>query len=620
MTVTVTSRNPKALKISTSPTRVGGSSVTFTGVTGTYIGTIYLQGVDSAASPSTLSISAPGYITGTDTITVYAGGFSYYYGYQPTFSTVTNAGTTGLNVYPVTLDANGNPNQTLLVSPSAGTVNVPVTSSNTKVGTITTSPLSFTPGVTTGLTTYFQPATAGTTNLTVGTPAGFTAPNADITSVATVTAPSRALSFGNAVTTGAKLESSSAVYLSATPTGPVNVTVTSANPAFATISNAAGTVGTTSTTFTGVTGTYVGTVYVQGQAQGSTTLTATATDYTSATDNVTVDPAGFTYSYYNYLSQNPTTFSGAQGINVYSQALDPTSFNVINYPLNLNPNVGPISVDVISSAPAVGTITTSPVMIQPNSDQASTSFKPVSAGNSNVTLGTPAGFSTPTNDNVIAFTVTAPQIQVNNVETGLKLESAMYISLPQTPPNAVDVTVTSNGPQIAIISTDGTVVGGTTVVFKGVTSGNVGYIYIQGKSIGGTTFTVSAPGYLNGTANITVDPSGFVFYYPSPFTTNATSGPTTLNVYPASLTSGTNTLITLGLGLAPGYGNVSVPVTSSDTSVGTITTSPVVFMPGATSEPTSFQPVATGMTNVTVGTPTGFTPPSQYTQYQVTVQ
>ena len=162
--------------------------------------------------------------------------------------------------------------------------------------------------------------------------------------------------------------------------------------------------------------------------------------------------------------------------------------------------------------------------------------------------------------------------------------------------------------------------GGTTVVFKAVTSTNVGYIYIQGKSIGGTTFTVSAPGYLNGTANITVDPSGFLFYYPGTINTTATSGATTFNVYPASLNSGTNTLITLGLALAPGYGNVSVPVISGNAAVGTITTSPTVFTPGTSSVQTGFQPVATGMTTITVQTPSGFTTPSQYTQYQVNVQ
>ena len=618
--VTITSANGAIVKIASGDgTAAGGTSVTFKGVTSTYIGTIYLQGI--SAGSTTLSIVANGYTSGTDTITVYPSGFGYIYYYGTTYNTTTNASPTGLTVYTETLDPTSlAPNSSgLPLSPGVASVSVPVTSSNTRVGTVTASPLVFTAGVG-SQPTSFQPVAAGTTNVTVGVPAGYSTPTAEVTDTFNVTSPDRSITIGNDLTLGVKLQSSVAVYLSTAPASPLTVTVTSANPAYATVANAAGNTGTTSTTFTGVTGTYVGTVYVQGQAQGSTTLTASATGYTSGSDNITVDPSGFTYSYYNSLSQTTTTFSSPSGINVYAQALDPTSLAVINYPLDLNPNVGPISVAVTSSAPAVGTITTSPVVIQPGNTSATTTFKPVSAGTSNITLSTPAGFSTPSNDNTIAFTVTAPQISVNDVETGLKMQTAMYIYLPQTPPNAVNVTVTSNGGQIALISTDGTVTGGNSVTFSNVTTTSVGYIYVQGQAIGATTLTVSAPGYLNGNANITVDPSGFAFPYASSFNTSATSGPTSLDVYPVSLTRGTLTVISYSVSLAPGFTNVDVPVTSSDTTIGTITTSPVTFTPNASSEQTSFQPVATGNTTVTVGTPAGFSTPSQYTQYAVTVQ
>ena len=72
--------------------------------------------------------------------------------------------------------------------------------------------------------------------------------------------------------------------------------------------------------------------------------------------------------------------------------------------------------------------------------------------------------------------------------------------------------------------------------------------------------------------------------------------------------------------LNPGLGTVGVPVTSSDLAVGTITTSPIVFNPGDSSDSTSFQPIADGTSTISIGTPAGFSTPSQYQQITATVQ
>jgi hypothetical protein len=59
---------------------------------------------------------------------------------------------------------------------AGATVQVPVTSSNTAAGVITVSPITFGANVT-SVTTQFDPIAAGTSTLTVGTPAGFDASN-----------------------------------------------------------------------------------------------------------------------------------------------------------------------------------------------------------------------------------------------------------------------------------------------------------------------------------------------------------------------------------------------------------------------------------------------------------
>ena len=113
-------------------------------------------------------------------------------------------------------------------------------------------------------------------------------------------------------------------------------------------------------------------------------------------------------------------------------------------------------------------------------------FKPVSAGTATLAIsGTPTGFSTPSQYQQITATVTAPTLSINSVNTGLNLENTTNVYLPVAPPNPVTVTVTSSGPDIATISTDGTVVGGSTLTFTNVTSaGYLPAIYVQGRHWG----------------------------------------------------------------------------------------------------------------------------------------
>lgn len=616
-TVTVTSNNPRLLTISKDPAVVGVTTLTFPTTTSS-IPTIYLQG--QAAGTATLTISAPGYTSGTDTVTVYPSGFSYYYYYGGgDFSGLTTDGPQAVYVYTSTLDPTSlTPNNSgLPLNPGLGSVSVPVTSSNTSVGTISSSPLVFNAGDTQAKTN-FQAVGAGTTMVSVGTPTGFTTPANHVKLTATISAPTRTITINGNVTTGVRMESPVSIYLSAAPVTPLTVTVTSNNPAMATVSNAAATVGTTTTTFTNVTGTNVGTVYVQGQAKGSTTLTASATGYTSGSDNITIYPSGFTF--YGYGDFTTTTFSSASRIGVYPQLLDPATLAPVGYIQTLNPGVGTINVPVISSAPSVGTITTSPVVFTGQSDSMYASFQPVSAGSSTITLGTPSGFSTPSGRTSLIATVTAATISVSSVETGLHLETALNISLPQTPPNPVTVTVTSNGPQIAVISKDGAVMGGTTLTFSNVTSTNVGTIYVQGQSLGGTTLTVSAPGYNNGNASITVDPSGFELFNEYDFSTTTTSGARPLTLYTVSLRPGTLTMIDYGQKLAPGMGNVSVSLVNGNSRTGTLTPQILVFTPGGEYYAyTKFQAVAVGTDTISIQTPAGFSTPSQFQQVTATV-
>lgn len=622
VTVTVTDNGPGIVKISSSATTVGGSSVTFANTTTTFAGTVYVQGI--SAGTTTLTVSAPGYSSGTITVTVDPSGFAINYN-QGSISTHTNSTPTGIQIYTVTLSPTSPmnvQNQGLVLSPGVAAVSVPVTSSNTAVGTISTSPVVFHAGDATQPTT-FQPLTAGTSTVAVTPPAGYSTPANYQSIVATVTAPTLAIQFGNNITTGVHLrDGGTGIYLTTAPSSPLTVTVTVADETKATIASSPTAVGTKTITFTNVTTTTVGTIYTQGQATGNTTVSATGTGYTTGTATMAVDPSGFGYYYYQSGTITTTTFATPTSSTYCAYTLDPTSLNVVSLGYTLSPGVASVNLPIVSSAPSVGTITTSPVVFNPGDQCKSTSFQPVSAGTANINPTTPAGYSTPATYQTVVATVSAPVISVGNTETGLNLQNTLNINLPQTPPNPVTVTVTSNSGPIAIISKSGTVVGGTTLTFTNVTTTSVGTIYVQGQSLGTTTVTVSAPGYSNGNGTVTVDPSGFSFYYyQGDITTTTTSSPTTRNVYPTSLTPGTLTVNNVNLMVNPGIGPVNVPVVSSNTAVGTITTSPVVFNGGdGVYLSTTFKPVATGTSTITIQAPAGFSTPSQYTSLTATVQ
>jgi hypothetical protein len=612
VTVTVTSNGPTIATISSSGTVVGGTTLTFPNVTSTYVGTIYVQG--QTQGTTTYTVSAPGYTSGSGKITTDLSGFVYYG--NPSFSTTTLSTPNSVYVYtaainPQSLNVD---NFFLQVSPGVAPISVPVVSSDTSIGTITTSPLVFNPGDN-GQSTTFQPGKAGTTNLTITNPTGYTTSAQYQQITATVTAP--AISESD-VTTGTSLQYPLAIYLPVTPPTPVTVTVATSAATTASISNSSSTAGTSTLTFNNVSSGYVGTIFVQGQSTGTANLTVSAPGYTAGTSKLTVDPSGF--SYYGVPNISTTTFSSPSTITVYTTVLNPSDLSIQNFGLGLNPGVGPVAVPIIDSTPSVGTLASSALAFNTYEGYEQTTFTPVSAGTATITLGTPVGFRTPSQYQQITATVSAPAIGVSDVTTGLNLETNLGIYLPVAPPNPVTVTVTSNGPLISTISSNATIVGTNTIVFTNVTSTSVGTIYVQGAGIGATTLTVSAPGYTNGTSNITINPSGFTYYGVPNFTTTASSGPTTLTVYPTVLNPGTLTAQIIGHQVSPAAGNVNVPVTSSNTSVGTITTSPLVFTPGSSYVQTTFQPLATGSSTITIGTPTGFSTPSQYTQITGTVQ
>jgi HSP20 family molecular chaperone IbpA len=612
VTVTITSSVPAVATVSNGPTTGGAASITFPNTVSTSAFTYYVQG--QSVGTTVLTITAPGYANSTVNVTVDPSGFVIY---SPgNFSTTTFSSSTSITLAPAILT----PGSLTVIgyaslNPGIGNVNVPVSSSATQYGTVT-SPVTYT-AVGYLLSSTFQPVAAGTTTISIGTPAGFSTPTPVGTQqiVATVTAPPISVQT-TSITTGANLEVSTYAYLSQTPPSPVTVTVTSNDASKVTLSTSPTSVGVGSLSFTNTSTTSAFTYYIQGHATGTTTLTLSAPGYSNATINITVDPSGFViYSPGNFST---TTFSTSTSLTLAPAILTPGSLTVLGY-ASLSPGAGSPSITVTSSNPAVGTVT-SPVTYNAGDYLNSATFQPTTAGGTtNLSISTPAGFSTPlpSSTQQITATVTAPPIslQTTSITTGANLQVSTYAYLSQTPPSAETLTITSSNPSVAVVSKSATSAGAGSISYTGVSSTAAMTYYIQGLATGTSTITVSAPGFSSATISVTVDPSGFVIYSPGNFSTTTFSAATSITLAPAILTPGTLTVLGYA-SVNPGV-SVNVPVTSSVTSVGTVT-SPVAYTTNGYLNSASFQPVNGGSTVISITEPNGFSTPSQSSTMQVT--
>jgi hypothetical protein len=248
-------------------------------------------------------------------------------------------------------------------------------------------------------TVQFDPLAAGVATISLTPPPGFSTPSDRQQITATVTAPN--ISIGNA-TVGRDLQTSVGITLTAAPPSPVTVTVTSNAGSIATITRDHTLEGGTTLTFTNVTTTSVGTIFVQGRAQGSTTLTVQAPGYNDGTSNVVVDPSGF---YLNASSFTTTASSANTTVTVTAARLNPTTLNVA-LGQELRGGLSNVNVAVTSSAPTVGTIVNSPAVFNGGDMSRTVQFDPIAAGAATISLGTtPPGFSTPSDRQQITATV-----------------------------------------------------------------------------------------------------------------------------------------------------------------------------------------------------------------------
>ena len=595
--------DPSILLLSTDPVAAGSSTLSFNHGASTFVATLYFHGVSQGST--SVTVSAPGYETRVTNVQVTPSGvyFTSSDFTTTTFSTNVNVGLRTVRLAP------GTNNFAAHQAVRGGTsLSVSLTSSDLAVGSIA-SPLTIAANQSTA-SAAFTPVGAGVTALTIIQPAGFTAPaNLGTEIDATVTAPT--INHGDSQV-GLNLQEARSLSLAAAPPVATDFTVSIANPSVAVVSKIPTEAGSGTQIFNGVTSSFAGTFYIQGLSVGSTTVTISAPGYATQVSTVDVTPSGF---YFTSSSFSTTSFSANRSVGLRTARLNPLNNNFAAHQAVR----GGLTVEVplTSSDTNVGTIS-SPLSFAGNTSVVNASFDPISAGVASLSITQPSGFSAPANlATSIVATVTAPSINISDVTVGKDLQTTISVTLDAAPPSPVDVVISATAPAIAIMSNNPTFVGSGTITFSNVNSTFVATLVVQGLAIGTTNITASAPGYNDGVATVTVDPSGFAIASPGNFTTTTSAANSSISIRPFRLNP--TTLNIVSIQQVRGGLTLDVGVQSSAPAVGAITLSPVTFNGNDSSKITQFDPLTAGSTAISLLQPAGMATPSNSQSIVVTV-
>jgi hypothetical protein len=395
--VTVTIAASSIALLSKDRSTVGSSSVTFSGVTSTSVGSVYLQGL--ALGSTQVTVQAAAYNDDTAAVTVDPSGFWFNASNftRDIFAANQSIQVRSTRLNPTTL------NRAQDQEIRAGhTVSVDLTNSDTTTGTLTVNPLVFNGGAGNAVSTAFDMLNAGSSTIAIVQPSGFDVPaNVNQSIVATVTAPNITM---NNVTVGKDLQQNTFISLSNAPPSPVDVTVTIDDSSVALLSKNSTTAGSASVTFNAIATTSVGTIYVQGLTLDSAQVTVQATAYNDDTATVTVNPSGF---WFNASSFTVDVAASNRNVNLRSTRLTPgTLTRAQDQAIRGGHSV---SVDLTNTDAAVGALTINPVVFNGGTSSLNNAFDPLQVGATTLSIVQPTGFTAPSNVGTsITATVTGP--------------------------------------------------------------------------------------------------------------------------------------------------------------------------------------------------------------------
>ena len=621
LTVTITSSDPGQVILGGAAS-VGMGTLSSTVSSGTGSISTWVQATGSIGSVITITASAPGYVSGTGTATIARSGFvvSGTSGIGGNFATYLGV-TTTLTVASARLDASSLFVENQPVIPGL-TVNVPVSTDQSSIGTITGSPAVFTGNTNTATVNFVAGSTnTGSTTVTAGpvVSPSFTTPAAGASLIVTVqstglTAPT--------ATIGNNLETNMHVTRSGNQTTIATVTIMSNDPTKLLFSNqptgnvvgnGAPTPPTQSITIT-IPSNQLNSpdfyAHVSGSS-GSVTYTVSATGYGTASNSVTLVPSGLVIQSPFGLDTNFTmTVSTTAVLGINTAALDPTSHS----PIFLQP-VGygqSVSVTVSSGDQTIGTVSGSPVVITTGfgADSSTTAnFQATSKTGSTSITASSTGYQSAS----VTVTVSQSKLVVFDDGGGVIGQGLEANGTVVAPGATADtpVLLQSNSGQL-LLSSDNVNWSQSLNITIHANKGNASFFIESLSSSGQGTITASTTAsYGPNSDTIAFAPSGFGIL-------DQVDSGTTGSTVPVSLSSGKNLTFSIYSYQLDSSDNIVTPQSvasnitvtfgNSTPATGTFPASLVVAK-GTNTVNGTFTPKAVGTTTVTVNQPSGFVQP-----------
>jgi hypothetical protein len=415
LVIRAASDDPKQMLLSRSPEAPGSESIMIKVPAGGRLSEeFYIQSLGDSGRVTYMA-SAPGFDSGTGSVTLMPSGvvMSGPSKFGTPITTTPRNRLFELKVYSAQLDRSGH---FAGLQPVRGGLSVPIhiSSSNALVGAAALSSLSIAGG-SFSASTEFQPASVGSTSLSVDAPAGFSSP-AEFTSVpATVMQPG--IGVLDAIRLGENLQLRGTFILAEpAPRGGLEVTLTTDDASKLLVSAIESEVGSQSVTVSVPEGGRNGAYFLQGLAgHGDVTYSASAPGYRSRTGKITLTRAGvllmgpagppdegealrpnspfIPHGFFASLStHNPVQIA------VCTAFLEPTNQRAAD--ITLQPLRAGVSLTVAlkNANPAIGTVESS-VTIKGGSGVSVAQFIPLSEGTTLLSVLTPEenGFMTASN-------------------------------------------------------------------------------------------------------------------------------------------------------------------------------------------------------------------------------
>ena len=353
--------------------------------------------------------------------------------------------------------------------------------------------------------------------------------------------------------------------------------------------------------------TSLGTVVQALAASGQVSIEVSAPNYNTATATITLAPSAFVIS-------GPNGIGGA--FNTTQGSTTPLTVQAVRLSSGVAAQTQQLRTGISATVPVSSTVTSVGTLVQANgfpatsvtvtggSSSATVNFKasPSNTGATDVVVNNAAaGFTTPTTGQQLTVSVTSSSLVPFSATVGKNLQRAVSVGLTGPAPTSIPVTIMSSDPKVKFAAhlTDLGQDSITVTIPPNFTK--TPDFFVQGyDSSGSVQYTISAPNYGSNTGTVNLGPSGFVIDSPggfgaAQFQVQKGQGNPNLTVYVGLVSGG---IVTETQYVVPG---VSIPVTvdSSNTSVGTISTSPINIVAGTTGSVTQFQPVDSGSTAIT---------------------